>query len=108
MLEILRSSFESGFGELENFRFTIGNPVFWVFFLLLFVILVRWFWNPKKSLSLCIVLAIVFLSATKLEEMLGLAISDADGHFDPSLFRFLIALIILIVIGYYALVKGDE
>ena len=90
--------------SLKNFNFSFLNPLFWVFILALFLILLR-FWQTKKSFSFCLTITIILLATTKLEELLADKLTTPTETFDPLLIRILSCFIILAIGLYYAVIK---
>jgi len=92
--------------DLENFNFSIFNPLFWSGLFVLFLVLLR-FWRIRKSFSFCLILALILLGTTKLESILLSLGVDRQG-FGLPLLRAGAFLIIGVVFVYYLLVKGDS
>ena len=92
--------------SLRNLNFSYLNPLFWIFLLLLFLILLK-FWKAKKSFSFCLILAIILLATTKLENVTANIVAKFQGEFDPIIIRALSGIIIVFVSLYYFLIKED-
>ena len=105
--DTLRASFLYHLDSLKNFQFTPLNPVFWMFLLLLFLILLR-FWLPRKSFSFCLIVAIVLLATTKLEDFLVNKLTKSIEIFDPRIIRLLPIMAISLVFLYYSFIKIDR
>ena len=104
--DTLRAGFLYHLDSLKNFQFTPLNPVFWLFLLLLFLILLR-FWLVKKSFSFCLIVAIVLLATTKLEDFLVNKLAKSVEIFDPKIIRLFPIVVISFVFLYYAFIKRN-
>jgi hypothetical protein len=92
--------------SLRNFQFSIANPVFWVFLVILFLILLR-FWLPKKSFSFCLIVAIVLLGETQAENYLTGLLAKSQETMDLTIIKVISLLIIFVTFIYYAFIKGE-
>ncbi len=105
-LTVLERAIRSYLNSLQNFQFYYLNPLFWIFFLFLFLILLR-SWRPKKSLSFCLSLAIVLLLETKIENFIG-GISKHSEGVDPNfIVRIIFGMLIAFIFIYYFMVRED-
>ena len=100
----LKAYFLSCLDSLKDFQFLASNALFWIFFVVLFFILIR-FWEPKKAFSFCLVIALVLIAATQLETVIGNKFTGAGEEFDPLLIRVLSFFTVLIVVFYYTLIR---
>ena len=103
----LKTAFSQHLQELLRFKFLPFNPVFWIFFLILFLITLR-FWARNKSFSFCIVVAAILLLSTKVEKIVVDFFARGKESFDPFLLRIATLVIILLTIIYYSFIKGEE
>ncbi|MFA6281814.1 MAG: hypothetical protein WCY05_04865 [Candidatus Omnitrophota bacterium] len=92
--------------ELSSFNFVVSNPVFWLFFSILFLLLLK-IWAAKKAFSFCIVIAFVLLAATKIEAHVSRFFIQAEGSFDGILIKIATIVIICIVVLYYSCMKSN-
>ncbi|MFC1675275.1 hypothetical protein ACFL1K_05275 [Candidatus Omnitrophota bacterium] len=92
--------------QLQNFQFSIFNPLFWVSLLAMF--LITWkFWRAKRSFSFSLVVGVILLASTEIERMVAKAVASSGGVLDPFLIRALFVCLIFIVSLYYIFVKSD-
>ena len=90
--------------ELKAFHFSFLNPLFWLFLILLFLLLAR-FWENKRAFSFCVILTIVLLATTKTENLLVDIFTRSGSVLDPLLVKIFSLFVILIIFLYYAFVK---
>lgn len=103
-LDALRIGLKPDFESIKSFQFSYFNPLFWVFLLILFLILLR-IWEIKKSFSYCILLSVILLTTTKVENYLIDIWAKSGEIFDPVPIRILTFFIIVIISIYYATIK---
>lgn len=99
--------FNTNLASLRNFQFSPFNLVFWVFLIVVFLLLLK-FWVAKKSFSFCLAIAIVLLGTTKLERLVSTAIVSHGETFDPLVFRIAAIFFIAVVWLYYGFIKSDR
>ena len=90
--------------SLKDFNFSFSNPIFWLLLFILSWILTR-FWPVAKSVSFCIVVAVVLVSATALESLLSDKFIQIGSEFDPTLIRAMSLLVITLITLFYACLK---
>ena len=90
--------------ELEQFNFSFTNPVFWMFGIVLFLVMTR-FWHTKKSFSFSLVVCVLLLLTTMLEGVTETWIVSAGETFDALAIRIISFFIILMVFFYYFLIR---
>jgi len=95
-METLKTIFSPYYQSLKNFQFLFYNPLFWVFLLILFFILLR-FWESGKAFSFCLIIAGVLLGLTRLESFLTTLLAKHGASFDPLPLRILSIVIIVVV-----------
>jgi len=100
IFQILKPHLES----LLNFQFVASNPLFWGLLCVLCLILSR-FWEPKKAISFCCVVAILLLAATKTEEIMTNFVNKSAETFDPFISRAFFAVVLVFILIYYLLIK---
>ncbi|MEI8350649.1 MAG: hypothetical protein WCI77_10930 [Candidatus Omnitrophota bacterium] len=103
----LLSGFTHYFEQLYYFRFSWSNPVLWIFFLLLLLVLLR-FWKIKKALSFCAVIFLILLATTKAEVYLFDILRRQGVAFDPVLFRAVSLFLLALVTVYYLFIRDQE
>ena len=92
--------------SLKQFHFDFLNPLFWIFLFVLFLILAR-LWYTKKSFSFCLIIAIILLATTKLENLIKNFFFKSGESFDTTIIRALSALFILLISMYYFIIRED-
>ncbi|MFA5008907.1 MAG: hypothetical protein WC546_06795 [Candidatus Omnitrophota bacterium] len=105
--QVFARRFLEYFYELANFNFSVTNPVFWLFFLILLLILLK-SWKIKKAFSFCFVIALILLVATKIESYMVEFFKRNKEQFDPLLIRISCVIIILAVSLYYFFIRGNN
>lgn len=99
--KVFKITFAPYYKALNNFHFHFYNPLFWVFLLILFLILLR-YWQEGKAFSFCLILAIILLGTTKFESMTREALANYGQTFDPLAARVLALVIIGVISICYA------
>nr|MBU1328801.1 hypothetical protein [Candidatus Omnitrophota bacterium] len=97
--------------SIQSFHFYYNNPLFWVFFMVLYLIL--WIgrsWNRGKAFFFCISIASILLATTWLEKPLidmftvhGYAV----GGFDPFILKVASLVMISIIVIYFVFVDNS-
>lgn len=93
------------FNELKNFQFQMGNPLFWVFFLIA-VFFLNCFWKFKKAVIFCLTLSVILFITTALENSLGDMLSKS-ALFDYTILRYVSLFVILCVFLYFFFIRLD-
>ncbi|MBU3958555.1 MAG: hypothetical protein KKH29_00450 [Candidatus Omnitrophica bacterium] len=106
VFKALKESFLPYLNELKKFQFAFMNPLFWVVWLALFLVLSR-LWNVRKSFSFCLIIAIILLATTRLEALIAAAVIREQGTFEPLLFRILPLTAIVFISIYYFFIRND-
>jgi len=94
--------------QMQEWNFSLFNPLFWIMVLIIFLFLLR-SWKLKKAFSFCVVTAIILLSESQFESYI-LSISSGDyakGLLSAFVRRAFIGIIAFVVL-YYFFIKGDE
>jgi len=103
----LTKYFSANFASLKNFQFSPFNLVFWLFFIVVFLLLLK-FWVAKKSFSFCLVVAIVLLLTTKIEKLVSTAVAGYGETLDPLIFRLAAIFFVAVVWLYYGFIRSDN
>ena len=98
--------FRVRFDQLKDFNFSVGNPVFWLLLIILFLILQR-IWGNKKAVQFCLIVSVFLLVMTKFEKLISAEVAGHGQIFDPLALRMAAIFVIAIVSVYYGLIKGD-
>jgi hypothetical protein len=96
----LKASFLSYLGELNSFRFSLFNPLLWVFWLIAFLLFSKQ-WGYKKAFSFCLIVVIILLGNTLLENHL----TNTLGISEFTIERAIAVLIIVIISLYYFFIR---
>ncbi len=102
----LKAIFLPYLNSLGHFRFSFLNPLFWIFLLVLFLMLLR-FWYARKSFSFCLIVAIILLVTTRLEDFMVSILAKNGEGFDPLIIRVLSIVAILIISLYYFFIREN-
>ncbi|MCK9615243.1 MAG: hypothetical protein M0R48_07050 [Candidatus Omnitrophica bacterium] len=105
--QTIKRSFLAYFYELVHFNFSVTNPVFWLFFLILLFVLLK-SWKIKKAFSFCFVIALILLSVTKIENYIMKLFRKSGESFDPLVTRISCIIFILVVALYYFFIAGND
>jgi len=105
--QIIERSFLTYFYELAHFKFSVTNPVFWLFFLILLFVLLK-SWKIKKAFSFCFVIALILLSVTRIEHYIMTFFRKGGELFDPLLIRISCVVLVLVIALYYFFIKGND
>ena len=104
ILYALKPKFGPHLEELKAFHFSVTNPVFWMFGIVLFLIMGR-FWHTKKALSFSLIVCVVLLLTTMLEGITETWLISAGEIFDPLPIRVISFFVILMIFFYYSLIR---
>ncbi|MBN3040241.1 MAG: hypothetical protein JW867_03865 [Candidatus Omnitrophica bacterium] len=102
-----KAYFIESLDKIINFEFNFDNVVMWTIFILVFFILLR-FWDVKKSLSYCLVNALVLLASTKIENIFETKLAVPGEAFDPIAVRIVTVVALMLVGLYYGFIKTDS
>lgn len=90
--------------ELKNFHFSLSNPLLWVIFCVSFLLLSRQ-WGTKKAFSFCLIITVVLLATTLLENYIPSA-SGAAELFDFTIIKLISIFVISLITIYYFFIKN--
>lgn len=99
----LKMSIAPYFKELKNYHFSLFNPLFWVFLLILFLIL-SGRWGRRKSTSFCFLVGAVLLVTTAIANRMANILSKSK-IFDFDVLRMISLSVIALIAIYYLLIK---
>lgn len=89
--------------ELKNYHFSLLNPLFWVFLLILLFILSRR-WGLRKSSSFCVLVTAVLLGTTALANRMAATLAQSK-IFDFDVLRMISLFVIALIFIYYFFIK---
>lgn len=104
-LKVLKPIVSPYFNELKNFQFRMGNPLFWIFFLIA-IFFLNCFWRLKKAVVFCLTIAAILFITTALENSMGDILSKS-ALFDYMVLRYISLFVILCVFLYFFFIKLD-
>lgn len=103
-LDALKAGLSSHLKSLQNFDFSFFNPLFWIFLLILFLVLLR-FWETKKSFSFCFTIGVVLLATTEMERYVTDLFTRPGETLDLFVIRISSLLLISVISLYYLFLK---
>lgn len=109
-IEVLKTAFLPYIKDIQNFNFYFQNPVFWVFFLVLFLMLeIGWSWSPGKAFSFCTIIAFTLLGSKWIEKPIinFFTIQGYSSGFDPLILKIAAFVIISIVTIYFVFIEDS-
>lgn len=101
-LNTLKTTLSPYLDELRNFHFSFFNPLFWLFFLILLLVLTK-AWGIKKSFSLCSIVAAVLLATTFVEQFM----IETFGITDVLLIRLICFFVLALIFVYYFFIRNE-
>lgn len=106
-LEVLKTTFMPYIKDIHSFHFYYNNPLFWVFFMVLYLILeIGRSWSPGKAFFFCIIIAMVLLGTTWFEIYIANTFVKPGETFDPFIIRMLSLVMLSAVVLYFLLVDN--
>lgn len=106
--EVLKTSFLPYVKSIQGFHFYFNNPLFWAFFMILFLMLeIGWSWSQGKAFFFCLTIAMILLGTTWFEKFMMGAFVNLNGAFDPFLIKVLSLIVISAVIVYFVLIDNS-
>jgi len=106
-LEVLKTTFMPYIKDIQGFHFYYNNPLFWVFFMVLYLILeIGRSWSPGKAFFFCVIIAIVLLSTTWFEMFIASTFVKPGETFDPLIIRMLSLVMLSAIILYFLLIDN--
>lgn len=109
-IEMLKISFLPYFKDIQNFNFHFNNPVFWVFFMVLFLFLeIARSWSPGKAFFFCASIAFTLLGATWIEKPMTnfFTIHGYARGFDPFILKMACFVIISVTVIYFVFIDNS-
>lgn len=105
-IEALKNFFISQLNELRDFHFSFFNPLFWIFFIAVLVILVR-LWEFRKSFSFCVTVAVILLLTTRVEELISRNLVASGEAYTPFFIRAVSLFIISVILIYFIFIRDS-
>lgn len=109
-LEALKTSFLTYIKNIQDYHFYYNNPLFWVFFMILYLILkIGISWNSGKAFFFCASIAFILLGTTWLEQpMIDMfTIRGYSGGFDPFILKVASFVTVSITVIYFLFVDNS-
>ena len=107
-IESLKTTFLPYIKNIQDFHFHYNNPLIWVFFMTVFLILV-WFrgWSHRKAFSFCLTMSLILLGMTWMEKSIRGVFVRPDESFDPFIIRVVSLVVISAVALYFAFIDNS-
>ena len=96
----LETTYAPNLKELGNFHFSASNPLLWMIYLIAFIIFSR-FLGFKKSFYFCLIVFVILLATSELENLI------TTPDFDFTITKLISAMIIMFVSIYFFFIKND-
>lgn len=104
-INVLKPLLQPYLAELKDFQFRIANPLFWVL-VLIAAFFLNCFWQFKKAFIFCLLVAIILLITTALENSMAEILSKSL-LFDYLVLRYISLFVIFCVSVYFFFIKLD-
>jgi len=85
---------------LENFEFSFSNPLFWILWLLLLLILLRK-WETKKAVYFCSLVAFILLCTTYMQSRFVTLFPGPNPFFDTNIIKLISAIVVVLLFLFY-------
>ena len=107
-IESLKTTFLPYIKSVQDLHFHYSNPLIWVFFMIVFLILV-WFrsWSYGKAFSFCLVISLILLGMTWMEKSIRGAFVAPGESFDPFIIRVVSFVAMLSAVLYFAFIDNS-
>jgi len=107
-IEVLKTTFMPYIKSIQGFRFYYNNPLFWVFFMALFLALeIGRSWSVEKAFLFCVSAAAVLLGATWLERSIAETFVKPGESFDPFIIRVFTFIAVSAVTIYFVMIDNS-
>ena len=109
-IEVLKTTFLPYFRDIQNFNFYFHNPVFWVFFMILFLMLeIGRSWSPGRAFFFCASIAFTLLGSKWIEKpTIGLfTIPGYSAGFGPFILKIAAFVIIFLIVIYFVFIDNS-
>lgn len=109
-IEVLKTSFLPYVKDIQNFNFYFHNPVFWMFFMVLFLVLeIARSWSSGKAFFFCASIAFTLLGSKWIEKP-TIALFTIHGYpagFDPFILKMAVFVVISMITIYFVFVDNS-
>ena len=108
-IEVLKTTSLPYIKDIQNFNFYFQNPVFWVFFMVLFLILeIARSWSPEKAFFFCTSIAFTLLGSKWIEKTMidFFTIQGYSAGFDPFILKIAAFVVISVITIYFVFVDN--
>ena len=106
----LKTAFLPYIKDIQNFNFYLHNPVFWVFFMVLFLMLeIGRSWNQGKAFLFCAIVAFTLLGSKWMEKPM-IDLFTIPGHpagFDPFILKIAALVAVSVVTIYFVFIDNS-
>ena len=108
-IDTLKTTFLPYIKDIQNFNFYFYNPVFWVFFMILFLMLeIIWSWSSGKAFLFCTSIAVTLLGSKWIEKpmMNFFTIQGYSINLDPFIFKMAAFIIVFVIVIFFVFVDN--
>ena len=107
-IESLKTTFLPYIKSIQDFNFHYSNPLIWVFFMTVFLMLV-WFrgWSRRKAFFFCLTMSLILLGMTWMEKSIRGAFVRPDESFDPFIIRAVSLVVMSVTVLYFAFIDNS-
>lgn len=108
VLYVLKTSFLPYIKSIQDFHFYYNNPLFWIFFMVLYILLkIGRSWSPGKAFLFCACIAGILLGATRLIAQPFTIPGYAAYSFDPFVYKIASFILISIITIYFVFIDNS-
>lgn len=107
--EVLKTAFLPYIKSIQGFHFYYDNPLFWVGFMILYLILEKGlYWNVGKAFFFCAIIASILLGTTWLEKpLIDMFTIQEHSGFDPFILKVASVTAVSVVVFYFVFVDNS-
>jgi hypothetical protein len=109
-IDVLKATFLPYFKDIQNFNFYFHNPIFWVFFMTLFLFLeIGRSWSPEKAFFFCTSIAFTLLGIKWIEKPMAdfFTVQGYPSGFDPFILKIAALVIISVTVIYFVFIDNS-
>ena len=113
-IEALKVSFLPYLKSIQGFHFYFDNPLFWVFFMALYLgLTIGWSWSGNKAFFYCAAIALILLDSTWFKNFMANSFvrpGEKIGSlaiFDPSMIKIMTLCAVSAATIYFVLIDNS-
>jgi hypothetical protein len=108
--EALKMAFLPYIKSIQDFHFYYNNPLFWAFFMVLYLFLeIGWNWSPGRAFLFCAIMVSILLGVTYIEKLI-IKTFTVQGYtayiLDPFILKVASLILISMVTIYFLFVDN--